>query len=381
MLKKAATALRAAIDTVLRPLELTVPQYSCLEVLDQRPGLSSSELARATFVTRQSMNLVLQGLQQRGLLTRAAVADHGKALPTGLTDAGRVQLRAASVAVRTIGHVTALDHVFLPALFVGALGGAAFGQLIGPRSGLRNVRGENGGPGGGASGASTWTGRYRTMHVPVGTTRGGSDTCRCRGICRRITAGNGTDSVIGPGILSSGMTAEYSPPTPIAVTNRKIRKIRNVGENALITVAVEYITRVATNSRLRPKRSASQPKVSVDFAQQRPRLFGLASATRAPLTAVMLLLEITAAPAFAPALIVADGVGPAQPGPGPRQRLHPQAAPGRARPLDVRVVAGARLSPPHPSHDDLTPTAGAQPGRKPMTTTPPPRPPLPWSLR
>ncbi len=102
VLKQAATALRAAMDTVLRPLGLTVPQYSCLEVLDQRPGLSSSELARATFVTRQSMNLVLQGLQQRGLLTRAAVADHGKALPTELTDAGRVQLRAASVAVRTI---------------------------------------------------------------------------------------------------------------------------------------------------------------------------------------------------------------------------------------------------------------------------------------
>jgi DNA-binding MarR family transcriptional regulator len=102
VLKQATTALRAAMDTVLRPLELTVAQYSCLEVLDQRPGLSSSELARATFVTRQSMNVVLKGLQQRGLLTRAAVAEHGKALPTALTDAGRVQLRAASVAVRTI---------------------------------------------------------------------------------------------------------------------------------------------------------------------------------------------------------------------------------------------------------------------------------------
>jgi len=34
--------------------------------------------------------------------TRAAVADHGKALPTELTDAGRKQLRAASVAVRAI---------------------------------------------------------------------------------------------------------------------------------------------------------------------------------------------------------------------------------------------------------------------------------------
>jgi DNA-binding MarR family transcriptional regulator len=102
VLIQAATALRAAMDTVLRPLGLTVPQYSCLEVLDQRPGLSSSELARATFVTRQSMNLVLQGLQQRGLLTRATVAHRGKALPTELTDGGRAQLRAASVAVRTI---------------------------------------------------------------------------------------------------------------------------------------------------------------------------------------------------------------------------------------------------------------------------------------
>ena len=101
-LKRAATALRTAMDGALRPLGLTVPQYSCLEVLDQRPGLSSSELARATFVTRQSMNLVLQGLQHRGLLARATVADYGKALPTELTDVGRVTLRAASIAVRTV---------------------------------------------------------------------------------------------------------------------------------------------------------------------------------------------------------------------------------------------------------------------------------------
>lgn len=102
VLKQAATALRSALDTELRPLGLTVPQYACLEVLDQRPGLSSAELARATFVTRQSMNLVLQGLAQRELLTRARVADRGKALPTELTATGRAQLRAASVAVRAV---------------------------------------------------------------------------------------------------------------------------------------------------------------------------------------------------------------------------------------------------------------------------------------
>lgn len=102
VLKQATTALRAAMDTVLRPLDLTVPQYSCLEVLDQRPGLSSSELARATFVSRQSMNLVLKGLEQRGLLRRKAVAGHGKALPSELTDDGRARLRTASIAVRAV---------------------------------------------------------------------------------------------------------------------------------------------------------------------------------------------------------------------------------------------------------------------------------------
>ncbi|RSM76541.1 MarR family transcriptional regulator [Amycolatopsis sp. WAC 01375] len=102
MLKRAATALRMAMDTALRPLDLTVPQYSCLEVLSQRPGLSNAELARAVFVTRQSMNLVLRGLQDRGLVTRPATAPQGRALPSTLTTAGEAQLRAASGVVRAV---------------------------------------------------------------------------------------------------------------------------------------------------------------------------------------------------------------------------------------------------------------------------------------
>ncbi|KFU78553.1 DNA-binding transcriptional regulator, MarR family [Amycolatopsis lurida] len=102
MLKRAATALRTAMDTALRPLDLTVPQYSCLEVLSQRPGLSNAELARAVFVTRQSMNLVLRGLQDRGLITRPTTAPQGRALPSTLTPEGRERLRAASGVVRAV---------------------------------------------------------------------------------------------------------------------------------------------------------------------------------------------------------------------------------------------------------------------------------------
>jgi DNA-binding MarR family transcriptional regulator len=102
VLKQAASALRAAMDDVLRPVGLTVPQYACLELLGQRPGLSNAELARGAFVSRQSMNGVLRGLQDRGLVTRPALAPYGRARPTELTDAGRAQLTAASAAVRDV---------------------------------------------------------------------------------------------------------------------------------------------------------------------------------------------------------------------------------------------------------------------------------------
>lgn len=102
LLKKASSALRSAMEAVLRPLGMTITHYSCLELLAQRPGLSSSELARGTFVTRQSMNVLLQALERDGLVTRAEQATTGRVLPTELTDAGRRQLATASAAVRGV---------------------------------------------------------------------------------------------------------------------------------------------------------------------------------------------------------------------------------------------------------------------------------------
>ena len=62
LLKEASSVLRASIEKTLRPFGMTVTHYSCLELLAQRPGLSNSELARGAFVTRQSMNVLLQSL-------------------------------------------------------------------------------------------------------------------------------------------------------------------------------------------------------------------------------------------------------------------------------------------------------------------------------
>ncbi|MBD3779116.1 MAG: MarR family transcriptional regulator [Micrococcales bacterium] len=108
LLKEASSALRAAMEEALRPLGLTVTQYSCLELLAQRPGLSASDLARGAFVTRQSMNVVLQGLDQDGLVTRSAEPAVGKTLPTRLTSRGRETLDRATAAVRGV-EVRMLD--------------------------------------------------------------------------------------------------------------------------------------------------------------------------------------------------------------------------------------------------------------------------------
>jgi len=101
-LKRAAAALRGAMDRTLRTYDLTVPQYACLELLDQQPGLSNAELARGTFVTRQSMNVVLRGLQDAGLITRPATTERGRALPAHLTEEGHRRLVGARSAVYAI---------------------------------------------------------------------------------------------------------------------------------------------------------------------------------------------------------------------------------------------------------------------------------------
>ncbi|MFD4124393.1 MarR family winged helix-turn-helix transcriptional regulator [Streptomyces globisporus] len=102
LLKEASTALRVAMEEVLRPLGMTVTHYSCLELLAQRPGMSNSELARGAFVTRQSMNVLLQALERDGYVTRPAEAAVGKVLPAQLTPRGRQSLEKASAAVRAV---------------------------------------------------------------------------------------------------------------------------------------------------------------------------------------------------------------------------------------------------------------------------------------
>ena len=67
LVKHAQAVLHLRMEEALRPLGLSVSQYACLHLLAGRPGISAAELARDAFVTRQSMNALLQTLVERGL--------------------------------------------------------------------------------------------------------------------------------------------------------------------------------------------------------------------------------------------------------------------------------------------------------------------------
>ena len=102
LLKVASTALHAAMEAALRPAGLTLSQFSCLELLSRTPDQTNAQLARGAFVTPQSMNEVLQGLQRRGLVERPDAPESGRARPTRLTAQDRLATNRARAALADV---------------------------------------------------------------------------------------------------------------------------------------------------------------------------------------------------------------------------------------------------------------------------------------
>ncbi|WP_421840952.1 MarR family winged helix-turn-helix transcriptional regulator [Mycobacterium sp.] len=100
LLYRAATALRPEVSAALSPLGLTLPDFVCMRILAQSPGLSSAELSRHAGVTPQAMNSVLRKLEEIGVVARPDSVSSGRALPATLTGPGQELLKRAETVVR-----------------------------------------------------------------------------------------------------------------------------------------------------------------------------------------------------------------------------------------------------------------------------------------
>jgi DNA-binding MarR family transcriptional regulator len=101
LLSRVMFALKADVTAaVLEPLEVAFPEYLCMRVLSKYPGQSNADLARALSVSPQAMNMVLRGLEERGLVSRPNTVSSGRSLPAQLTREGEELVKRTDAGVR-----------------------------------------------------------------------------------------------------------------------------------------------------------------------------------------------------------------------------------------------------------------------------------------
>ena len=101
-LKRAQHALRVNMDAALKPIGLTMAQYAVMCALEAEPGMSNARLARATFVTAQTMQGVLSNLERAGFVERTTDARNARIRRGELTHEGEEILRRAHSAVAAV---------------------------------------------------------------------------------------------------------------------------------------------------------------------------------------------------------------------------------------------------------------------------------------
>ncbi|OLR92499.1 MarR family winged helix-turn-helix transcriptional regulator [Actinokineospora bangkokensis] len=101
LVKQVQQAFHRACEDRLRPLGVSMSQYAVLRAVADTGGAPAAELARRTFVTRQSLRDVLAGLTAAGLVEVGAVTT-GRARPVTLTGRGEDVLARAEQVVLTV---------------------------------------------------------------------------------------------------------------------------------------------------------------------------------------------------------------------------------------------------------------------------------------
>jgi DNA-binding MarR family transcriptional regulator len=102
LIKQLELVVRSRLETVTRDVGLTVPQYTAMTVLERRPGLTSAQLAKNSFVRAQTMGQVTNELESRGLIVRHEDPGNQRRQPLSVTEKGQQLLDELAPAVEQI---------------------------------------------------------------------------------------------------------------------------------------------------------------------------------------------------------------------------------------------------------------------------------------
>ena len=94
--------LRQRLDAELAQFGITAPQNAVLLEIAGNPRVSNADLARAAFVTPQTMQGILVNLEREGLIVRTPHPEHGRVIMTELTEAGQKAVAAGTRAADVV---------------------------------------------------------------------------------------------------------------------------------------------------------------------------------------------------------------------------------------------------------------------------------------
>jgi len=88
LMGRVSAAVNAQLERVLKPLDVTVAQYTCMSRIRGHEVMPSAKLARAHRVSPQTMYEMITNLEKRGLLKREKGRENKKQLLVSLTRQG-----------------------------------------------------------------------------------------------------------------------------------------------------------------------------------------------------------------------------------------------------------------------------------------------------
>lgn len=112
LLRQAQAAVRLNMERALADLGVTPPQFAVLTMLNAYPGLSGADVARLTFLTPQTVGVIIRNLERDGAIRKTPHPVHGRVLQWTLTQRGTTLLGHARERVLGIERrlVTGLDE-------------------------------------------------------------------------------------------------------------------------------------------------------------------------------------------------------------------------------------------------------------------------------
>jgi DNA-binding MarR family transcriptional regulator len=108
LLRQAAGAVRLRLERRLADLEVTVPQFVVLTMLNSYPGASGADIARLAWLTPQTVHGIVVHLEKAGLVGRVEHPVHQRIQMLTLTAAGqRVLARCRQIARKVEAELAA----------------------------------------------------------------------------------------------------------------------------------------------------------------------------------------------------------------------------------------------------------------------------------